>query len=72
VIDESFDKIENNQDRLSRITTVVRDLCCQDLSAFIVETQTVCKYNQQLLAELSPKLRKEFSDRFVQFVAQYQ
>jgi hypothetical protein len=50
----------------------VRDLCNQDLSAFIVETQEVCKYNQQLLAELTPKVRKEFSDRFVQFVAQYQ
>jgi hypothetical protein len=71
VIDETFDKIQNNQDRLSRILTVVRDLCCQDLSAFIVEAQEVCKYNQQLLIELSPKIRKEFSDRFVQFVAQY-
>ena len=72
IINESFDKIENNQDRLSRIITVVKDLCCQDLSSFIVETQEVCKYNQQLLAELTPKVRKEFPDRFVQFVAQYQ
>jgi hypothetical protein len=72
VIDESFDKIENNQDRLSRVLTIVKDLCCQDLSSFIVETHAVCKYNQQLLAELAPNIRKEFPDRFVQFVAQYQ
>jgi hypothetical protein len=68
VIDESFDKIENNQDRLSRIITVVRDLCCQDLSSFIVETQEVCKYNQQLLAELSPAVRNQFSQQFEQFI----
>ena len=72
VIDETFDKIQNNQDRLSRITTIVRDLCNQDLSAFIAATQEVCKYNQQLLAELAPKVRKEFPNRFVQFVAQHQ
>jgi hypothetical protein len=68
VIDESFDNIENNQDRLSRIITVVRDLCCQDLSSFIVETQEVCKYNQQLLAELSPTVRNQFPQQFEQFI----
>ena len=68
LIDESFDKIENNQDRLSRIITVVRDLCCQDLSSFIVETQEVCKYNQQLLAELSPTVRNQFPQQFEQFI----
>jgi hypothetical protein len=72
VIDESFDQIENNTDRLKRIVTVVEDLCRQDLGKFLIECQEICKYNQQLLAELAPKVRKEFSDRFVQFIAQYQ
>jgi hypothetical protein len=68
IIDESFDKIENNQDRLSRIITVVKDLCNQDLSAFINESQEVCKYNQQLLAELSLTVRNQFSQQFEQFI----
>jgi hypothetical protein len=68
VIDESFDNIENNQDRLSRIITVVKDLCNQDLSAFITETQEVCKYNQQLLAELTPQIRSQFPQQFEKFV----
>jgi hypothetical protein len=68
VIDESFDQIENNQDRLSRVLTVVRDLCNQDLSAFITETQEVCKYNQQLLAELTPQIRSQFPQQFEKFV----
>lgn len=67
-IDESFDKIENNQERLFCILKLVRDLCNQDLSAFITETKEVCKYNQQLLAELSPKIRSQFPKQFEQFI----
>lgn len=68
IIDESFDKIENNQDRLNRIVAVVKDLCNQDLPAFIKEAQEVCKYNQQLLAELAPKVRSQFPQQFEQFI----
>jgi hypothetical protein len=68
VIDESFDKIENNQERLSRIITLVRDLCKQDLSAFIKETQQVCKYNQQLLSELAPRVRGQFPKQLEKFI----
>jgi hypothetical protein len=68
IIDESFDKIENNYERLCRIITLVKDLCCQDLSAFINESQEVCKYNQQLLAELSPQIRFQFPQQFENFV----
>ena len=68
VIDEDFDKIENNQSRLSRIITLVRDLCRQDLSRFITETQEVCKYNQQHLAVMREQVRREFPVRFFQFL----
>jgi hypothetical protein len=68
IIDESFDKIENNRDRLNRIIAVVKDLCNQNLPAFIKETQEVCKYNQQLLAELAPKVRSQFPQQFEQFI----
>jgi hypothetical protein len=68
VIDESFDQIENNQDRLERVAEIVRDLCQQDLASFLNECYNVCKYNQQHLAELRPQVQKEFPDRFRQFI----
>jgi hypothetical protein len=64
LIDESFDKIENHQDRMDRIITVVQDLCQQDLDSFQKECYTVCKYNQQHLRELVPRLRAEFPAKF--------
>lgn len=71
VIDESFDQIENNQDRLKRIVQIVGDLCQQDLASFLKECYNVCKYNQQHLAEMRKKIRQEFPDRFIQFINKY-
>ena len=71
VVDESFDLIENNQDRLARIAQVVEDLCQQDLASFLKECYNVCKYNQQHLAEMRLKVRQEFPDRFFDFLQQY-
>jgi len=68
VIDESFDKIENNADRLDSIITVVKDLCQQDLSGFITETREICKYNQQHLSELVPLIRSQFPTQLEKFV----
>lgn len=68
VIDESFDQIDNNQDRIERITQVVQDLCSQDLAKFLEECYTVCKYNQQHLLESRARWRQEFPDRFQQFI----
>jgi hypothetical protein len=70
VIDESFDRIENSQDRLERIAQVVEDLCGQDLASFLKECYTICKYNQQHLAEMRHRVRKEFPERFRQFIQQ--
>lgn len=71
VIDESFDTIENNQDRLMRIAQIVEDLCQQDLATFLNECYNVCKYNQQHLAELRTRVREEFPDQFNQFIKKY-
>ena len=68
VIDESFDQIDNNQDRLDRIAAVVNDLCQQDLAAFLQECYTVSKYNQQHHKEMAIKVRQEFPHRFLQFI----
>ena len=71
VIDESFDSIENNQDRLERIAQVVEDLCRQDLASFLEQCYNICKYNQQHLAEMRQQVRQEFPNRFKQFIQQY-
>lgn len=71
VIDESFDSIENNQDRLERIALVIEDLCQQDLASFLKECYNVCKYNQQHLAEMRHQVRQEFPNRFKQFIQQH-
>ena len=67
-IDESFDSIENPLDRCARIGQVVEDLCQQNLASFLEECYTVCKYNQQHLAEMRTKVRQEFPERFHQFI----
>ena len=71
LIDESFDKIENNQDRIDRISAVVDDLCQQDLSQFLAGAKEVCKYNQQRLLELIPVVSKEFPERLHEFTKKY-
>jgi hypothetical protein len=68
VIDESFDTIDNGEDRLDRIVAVVNDLCRQDLAAFLKECYNTSKYNQQHHRELAAQTRKEFPQRFFQFI----
>ena len=72
LIDESFDQIDNNQDRLDRIAHVVRDLCTSDLDEFLVAAQSISKYNQQHMAALGPRISQEFPDRFWRFLQQHQ
>ena len=68
LIDESFDSIDNNQDRLNRIAQVVQDLCESDLAEFLVASRAVTKYNQQHLAAEGIRIFQEFPDRFVNFI----
>jgi len=70
VIDESFDSIADNQQRIERIACVVEDLCGQDLNAFQAECRSVCEYNQQHLKEISQTTRNQFADRFFNFITQ--
>jgi len=68
VIDETFDTIENHQDRMDRIITIVQDLCQQDLALFQKECYNVCKYNQQHLQELVPRLQADFPTKFFNLI----
>ena len=71
-INESFDLIEHSQTRINRIVDVVKDLCNQDLNSFLVAVQDICKYNQHHLADMRLQVRKEFPERFFQFISKYQ
>ena len=68
LIDESFDTIDNNQDRLDRIAQVVQDLCASNLAEFLVASRAITKYNQQHLAVEGIRIFREFPDRFVNFI----
>jgi len=72
VIDESFDMIDNAQQRMDRIIDIVHDLCQQDLGSFLSACRDTCKYNQQHLSELREKVNQEFPQRFFHFIQQYQ
>jgi hypothetical protein len=71
VIDESFDLIDNSQDRIERIAQVVEDLCQQDLASFYKECYNVCKYNQELYTEMRHQVPRELPEQFHRFVNQY-
>jgi hypothetical protein len=68
VIDESFDSIDNTQDRMDRIVDIVTDLCRQDLDDFNKACEEVCKYNQQHLQEVVCQENRSFPEKFFQFV----
>lgn len=71
IIDESFDSIDNHQDRMDRIADVVDDLCRQDLKSFLSSCYNICKYNQQFLHEFAAQHREQFSNRFFNFIQPY-
>ena len=71
IIDERFDTIENNQDRMMQVSRIVKDLCQQDLASFLKECVNVCKYNQQHIAEMRTQVRLEFPERLRQFITKH-
>lgn len=71
IIDEDFDHIQDNQTRLDRVVDVVQDLCHRDLGSFLEACEPICKYNQQHLLELAPRIRAEFPGHFFDFVRRH-
>ena len=71
LIDESFDQIDNDQQRIERTAEIIEYLCRQDLASFLSESQEVCKYNQQHFVEMAFRTQQEFPERFDQFTKQY-
>jgi len=72
LIDESFDLLDNDQDRMERIEQVVADLCQQDLVRFLGAAEEVCKYNQQHLIDTRQQEIQNFPNRLSQFLSQHE
>jgi hypothetical protein len=72
LLDETFDLIDDNHQRLQRVAEIVEDLCEQDLVSFLDAAQETCKYNQQHYIQCRDNTRSEFPERFFQFLKQYQ
>lgn len=68
LIDESFDQIDNNQERIERISVIIEDICNQDLPAFLAEAENICKYNYQHYLEMRTTVRQAFPQQFFQFI----
>ena len=71
LIDESFDLIDNHQDRIERFSKVIEDLCRQDLSAWLRASESICQYNRLHYLELVDQERATFARRFVDSVRIY-
>ena len=71
VIDESFDLIDNSQDRIECIAEAVEDLCRQDLVSFYKECYNVCKYNQELYTEMRHQVPRALPKQFHKFIDKY-
>jgi hypothetical protein len=68
LLDESFDSIDNPQDRIVRIAEIVEDLCQQDLVSFISAADSVCQHNRQIMQGLNTKCSQQLALNFPQYV----
>ena len=70
IIDESFDGINNDIDRLERIRQVVEDLCSSknNLQSFLSQARPICEYNQKHLWNMREQVRKDFPAKFEKFM----
>jgi hypothetical protein len=67
IIDESFDQITDSQLRIERISAIIKDVCTGDMSKFLDECNSICKYNQQHMLDYLPHV-KEFPQQFVEYL----
>jgi hypothetical protein len=68
VIDESFDNIEDAQQRADRIVEVIDHIVKNGAAAFLDATQHACKYNQEHLREHNRREREILPQKIIDFV----
>jgi len=68
VIDERFDLIDNPQDRIERIGSLIGDLCASNLSEFMLQCKDTCIYNQQVVLDYQKRYVSTFPEQFCNFL----
>jgi hypothetical protein len=68
LIDESFDAIDNDQDRVERVAEIVQDLCRNNPADFLRAAQDVCVYNQHHIREYARREQQGFLTEFFNFI----
>jgi len=71
IIDESFDSIVDPQRRIEYISHVVNELCSSDLPHFMLQCNSICKYNQQHMLKLQKTQVSAFPQQFINFIKAY-
>ena len=68
VVNESFDLIDNPQDRIECIGTIVNALCSMDLTQFMLQCKDTCIYNQQVILDYQKQHVSAFPEQFCNFL----
>ena len=68
LIDESFDTIDNAQDRADAVVATVKDICYNGASGFLSAAQEVCKYNYQHLREHNARGRNNLPQNLITYL----
>lgn len=72
LIDESFDLIENNNDRLNRIADIIDNLVKSNLVDFLLAAKDICLHNRNLMLDTidsghNINLLNQFTEKFNQY-----
>ena len=68
LINESFDMIDNAQDRADAVVATVKDICYNGASNFLTAAQEVCKYNYQHLREHNARERNSLPENLIAYL----
>ena len=67
LIDETFDNILNDDDRINAISNTIKNLCASDLNEFIKAAKPICDYNRLHYIELTGKYQLTQYNSLIKF-----
>jgi hypothetical protein len=68
LVDETFDSIDDPQERAERLVAVVQDICYNGAASFLDASKDVCKYNYQHLREHNARERELLPKHLFQYL----
>jgi hypothetical protein len=68
LINESFDTVDNAQDRADAVVATVKDICYNGASSFLTAAREVCKYNYQHLREHNARERNSLPENLIAYL----